>query len=418
MTSTLFVRRVSTSDLKPVFLLVLGATISVHCLAFYIMRGEASGGTYDFPTFYGAAQIIKDESGKGLYDEGTEKRAQEKFLPTGKPFFPFIHPAFEALIFVPFTGLSHQRAYLAWCAINCVILFVLPLLLMRYLNGLRAVLGSPLVVLAPLAFFPAFMTVLVGQDSILLLLVYALVFIALKRGREPAAGALLALGLFRFQLIIPFVPLFLTRRKWSALAGFAVAAGLLCLVSIVITGWQGTLDYVRLLAGAAHALPRGKNEALYVANPVASMASLRGFIQTQFQGWLPVAWMDASIAIVSLLFLAGALREAWKAERQENKNPDLLFALFLTVALLVSFHTFLYDLTLLLLPILLVLNDLIERPDFRRPRRLVLFAVILLLFFDPVYLLGLQFSQLSLLALPVAALAVLTLKEVSTCEAA
>ena len=54
-----------------------------------------------------------------------------------------------------------------------------------------------------------------------MLVIYTLVFIALKGKREFTAGGLLACGLFKFHLVVPFVIIFMIRRQWRFLTGFA-----------------------------------------------------------------------------------------------------------------------------------------------------------------------------------------------------
>jgi len=54
-------------------------------------------------------------------------------------------------------------------------------------------------------------------------------FHLLKNGRDFRAGAILGLGLFKFQFIVPFALIFLLRRRWKFMRGFvATAAGWVC----------------------------------------------------------------------------------------------------------------------------------------------------------------------------------------------
>ena len=80
-----------------------------------------------------------------------------------------------------------------------------------------------------------------------MLLIYTLVFVLLQSGAEFRAGCVLACGLFKFQLIVPFVLILLLRRRWAAARGFGVAGSLLILASIGVSGIQVLAAYPRFL---------------------------------------------------------------------------------------------------------------------------------------------------------------------------
>ena len=87
------------------------------------------------------------------------------------------------------------------------------------------------------------MALLPGQDSILLLFLYGLAFSALATGRAFVAGVFLALALFKFQLVLPFVLVLLLRRQWKAVWDLVLLAFVLLLVSAEVVGWNGVLAY-------------------------------------------------------------------------------------------------------------------------------------------------------------------------------
>ena len=100
---------------------------------------------------------------------------------------PFNHPAFEALLFVPFSLLSYRIAYVGWLLANLAMLAMLPGMLRSWMPVLRLA-PTWVWIAAELAFFPVFFALLQGQDAILLLFLYALALVALKRGRGRSPG--------------------------------------------------------------------------------------------------------------------------------------------------------------------------------------------------------------------------------------
>src|SRR5207247_2806967 len=99
---------------------------------------------------------------------------------------------------------SYAKAYWSWVVINLIILLAVPLLLFPYLPNLRPTFGIN-ILLSFFSFFPIFIAVYHGQDSLILLLMFACAFISLKRGWPFWAGLLLGLGLFRFRLVVQFM---------------------------------------------------------------------------------------------------------------------------------------------------------------------------------------------------------------------
>src|SRR5438445_5153591 len=82
-------------------------------------------------------------------------------------------------------------------------------------------------------FFPIFVTILQGQSDLVVLVPLAAAYAAWGRGRAGWAGIFSALALSKPQLLLLIPVLFLTRRAWRALAGFAGTVVGLGLVSIV-----------------------------------------------------------------------------------------------------------------------------------------------------------------------------------------
>ncbi len=86
-----------------------------------------------------------------------------------------------------------------------------------------------------------------GQTSVVLLLLFALTFVCVKRGQDFKAGVFLGLGLFKFALVLPFALIYCVRRKWRLMAGFSAAALLLGVLSLIAVGPAGVRSYIGLM---------------------------------------------------------------------------------------------------------------------------------------------------------------------------
>src|SRR5438128_7336325 len=82
-------------------------------------------------------------------------------------------------------------------------------------------------------FFPVFVTVLQGQSDLVVLVPLAAAYAAWARGRYGLAGALSALALAKPQLLLLIPILFLARRAWRALGGFAAVLTAPGVISVI-----------------------------------------------------------------------------------------------------------------------------------------------------------------------------------------
>ena len=135
-------------------------------------------------------------------------------------------------------------------------LIALPFLLRPHLPYLQNY-PWPLWVLASLAFFPVFFSLLQGQDSILLLFLYTLGFIDLASGNDARSGGWLALGLFKPHLVAPFVLFMFLCGRRKMLYGFLPVAAVLGLVSAAVVGWQGLSSYPQYVLHLEATMARG-----------------------------------------------------------------------------------------------------------------------------------------------------------------
>jgi hypothetical protein len=325
----------------------------------------------DFSVTYLGARIIYQGQGAKLYDLREQASLKSSLFARAEPLI-YEHPPFEAFFLAPLAGLPYRRAYLIWGLVNVLIWLVLPYVLRPYALVPRDALGY---LALWILFAPLGIALYQGQSSLLLLLLYALTFISLKRGHDFRAGLSLGLGLFKFQFVLPFALIFVFRRKWKLLEGFALTATLLGAVSLAAVGWQGLLSYVHLLLNIA-----GNPDNLSYG-AVTDMASLQGFVHAILGRRVGPAIVRLMVAAVSLFLV---LLIAWRW-RQENTEDffDIMFAVALVVSLVTGFHMFLHDMSPLILALLLVCAHF---PGRDRPGlRLALRTTLVLFWIPPLY---------------------------------
>jgi hypothetical protein len=137
-------------------------------------------------------------------------------------------------------------------------------------------------------------------------------------------------------------------------------------VSIAVIGWRGFLDYPGYVWRLEKIMGRG---SIVPDN----MPNLRGFFAIFFPDGHPLALTLTAAGSVLLLVLAIRLFRS----AQRAGNLELGFSVAVLVAILISYHSFIYDLGLLFLPVLLVSGD---EPGRKRWR---VFVPVLALLFTP-----------------------------------
>ena len=325
--------------------------IVLHALLFWAVRRQIVSGSSDFRIFYTAGLMVRRGLGRALYNEELQASIEREFafpaVQRGGPL-PYNHPPFEAIAYVPLTYPPYFAAYGIWFAINLLLLAGSIYHVRSYLPTLTADFRGVLF-FCPLAFFPVAYALLQGQDSILLLALYALAYVALRRGADLEAGLNLGLGLFKFHLVLPFAFMLLLRRRWRALAGISLVAAVEVIISWVLVGGNQLIYYPHF------AWQVNRQQAPGVIVP-ANMANLRGLMM----GWkamnLPSQWAEMMLAAVSLGFCIWASRKWRPSDLVPARSWDAGFSLCLVVTYLVGYHGYNQDMSFLLLPLLLALD--------------------------------------------------------------
>jgi len=371
-------------------LLIVGFGIGYVLFSFPSNRQDTHK-LLDFSEFYAAGQMVRHGAGNSLYD----LRVQAEFQLQVAPVHAFyLRPPFEALLFVPFTYLSYRAAYTAWVLLSFGLLAGVARLIQKNTNVLAAMLqytrGIPvdfgLLLVVFLTFAPIMDCFLIGQDSVLMLMIYTLVFLTLKRGRELEAGGTLACGLFKFHLVLPFAIIFAFRRRGSFLLGFAVIALLLVAISMLVSGPGVIVTYPKMFLNSQYRALMGFQPE-YAAN-------LHGLVYLIAPGRTPPALSAAVVAALSAFLL-------WVAARIWRDNEfGLSFSAAMIATLLTGFHLFVYDLSLLLLPVAIVCGELAKRKALLS--NLPINAALVLLFVPPVHHLLIIHHIYAFMCVPVA----------------
>jgi hypothetical protein len=289
-------------------LLVLTCTYAI--LFGSVFRRSAFGEPGGFPVFYTAGELARFDL-HGLYSQ----QLQNVFHPLNDGVGYFFHLPYETILLVPLSYLPQTLAFALWMLLNLACLLGVAMVLRRHF--------AEFAWLTPFAFGPTLSLLLNGQDLGILALLVAFAFDRFVEEKDLQAGAILALGLFKFPLIVPLVAI-LAFRYWRVLIGFIVVSVPLLLGSALVVGKKGMQDYLALTHGT------DAKEALGI------LINLRGMIGALF-GPHTVLVIVLSVALIGLSACIKAARIP-------------MFCIALVVTELVSWHAHLYDALILLIP--------------------------------------------------------------------
>jgi alpha-1,2-mannosyltransferase len=308
--------------------------------------GHFIGG--DFIQFYAAGNTIEREESAHLYDFDYQRKIQEELTGSSyaasDPHYYYINPPLFAVLFRPFSHLSFVSAFSLWSLLGLAGLWLAIRLL-----GIK----KPLIpFLWSLTWIPVFASIPFGQNGLLSLLLLSLTFRLRQENKSSLAGFIASFMLFKPQLILGIILLWILdlRREWKALSGFAIGSALFTGISFWLLP-QATSDYFSV---ARHILPNLtdiKGFPLWGMETIAVIWQL--LLPNKYQ-WAATAltWILKGLGVAGFCIL-------WRRHRE---NRWLQFVLAIVLTFMLTPHAMIYDVGLLLIPAILLWEGL---PDLR-----------------------------------------------------
>ena len=325
--------------------IVLGLLLSVLLVLLFSWIGNEvvfknRGVTSDFYFFWFGGRSLLEH--KYLYSAEATNEIQEFVfsgpLEPGEYSRPFPYPAFFALLFLPFGVFSYPAALSIWLSLQFPILFVALYLFKKFLNlelpnwelGLLFVAGS-------IGFFYAVISYTLGQLSILILFLFVTAFYFLQIGRPVWAGVILSLiavrpDMFLVGCIACGVIAWDSKKDLiTAAISTLVSFLVMNLLTIFLMGlWYA--DWLEILAYYSSHNPHTR--------------------------WpldiLPNAGTKISLVVILFAYLLWQARQSLIAPTQRNKISVL--SILIPVYMIVTTMTGSYHMTLLLIPLLILLQ--------------------------------------------------------------
>jgi len=327
--------------------LVLGAiALAAVAMAFVSPEAQSGDGRYggDFPSFYGAGNIVLEGDGSDLYDVETQIAAQAESFGDGDLLY-FAYPPHTAAVYAGIVWLPYGAAYavhsmLALAALIASIATLRPFVRGAFDGWTRLGVAS----VAAIASYPVLRSVLGGQNATFTLLGVAAVARFDHDERPVAAGIAAGMLLYKPQFGLLVIGVLILSRRWASVVS-SVAT------SFVLFGLGGLVvgaDWVSVWLDALSSF----GELNLIVNGTL-MISAWGWIQNL----IGVSWWSYLVAAgaafaVGIPMAYGLLRDRWSEIPWYALTP---------LVIIVAPSALYYDATLVLLPVAVLVGWVADR---------------------------------------------------------
>ena len=326
--------RFSKIGLLTALILIVGWLISIRGFTSYRDAFGTPIGP-DFLQFYTGAKLFAEGASHSLYDFKVQIEAQSEILNSRQDYLhPYIYPPLFAWVLHPLAAFDYRVAFGLWSILG---LFIL--------GGVGRWLRLSIVY--SLGWFPVFAALSYGQNSFLSLGIIALMgWMWIEKKYPLVAGLTAGFLLYKPQLFVALIPIFLILKEWRILLGMFLSGGIYLLFSYYLVPEQ-TIEYQRFVM---------ERIPLLVAAPgfpITQFFDTKGFFRLLFPQ-IGSGIQSALYILVMLFFLQ--LFWSWlKSIPEENKRLRMV-GLVLVIPW-TNPYFLVYDWTLLLIAYGLLKNQ-------------------------------------------------------------
>lgn len=275
----------------------------------------------DFLCWYIGAKLAWSGNFRHMYDPAAQWSVQQTVLP-GEPILSvFPRPPFFAALVAPLAALPYRAAFVVWLVFQAALLGICFYWAWKKFGDDALVWGA--------LSGPAFFGIASGQDTSLMLALALAGYVLAERGEDRRAGAVWALMLIKFNLVLALPLALLVARRWRMLQGFSFVAAGLAIFSALVLRVDGLRLYFQMLSSNAFPKLNPTPELMINLHSLAAHLGMNG----------PAFLVTATIVVLAVGWIAIRKAPLWR----------WLSATFVA-ALLAAPHVYAYNGALLLLP--------------------------------------------------------------------
>ena len=327
-----------------------GVVIILAVYFIYFVVINASRSTQGFASYYTASKLLSEgENVSRYYDDDWFSGNVKRFVPEVYEIYNVNMPT-TSLIILPLVTFDYSTARIIWTIFNFIILFAAVLFLIQKFNYKE--FWTPLILILFLSYQPLYANILFGQAYILILCLLILAWYAYVSGNEKLLGVAIGLIFILKSTSFIFWLFLLVQRRWRSLVWGLLTVSVVSLFSLPWIGFDAWQTYAGKITG-------------FVANPslsVTAYQTVHSFfyhITTFSKEWNPeplfnLPLLGNLLSIFSVLIITAV--SSFIAFKQ-NKS-EMAFSIFIIAGLIISPVSLDYHYTILLLPILILINNI------------------------------------------------------------
>jgi hypothetical protein len=310
----------------------------------------------DFTAFFTGWSMVRDGVRDGLYDFALQARYQQALIAPASfkdGLLPYVNPPHATLPFVWLAFVSLEQAYYLWAVVQFMLLGVVFWQVYRLTTAWTRY-DFLLFCSTIVAFLPLMHTLLRGTFSLLMLVALLGLYQGLMAQRPVSVGAWLAVATIKPQVVVVPITMLLASRRWTFLGATGLLIGLPVLGSVLFFGfacWQGFLQALRTVEGYY---------GIFGIVP-SSMYNFKGSLTLLLgdeRGSLISALSNAAYGCVIIVTIL-----LWRRPPEvATAQFQLRLALTLLLGLLFSPHLYSHDGLLFLVPLLITIDYLQQKP--------------------------------------------------------
>ena len=281
---------------------------------------------HDFVSFYVGSSLALEGRFAVLYDRDVQFGRQKEIAPTKDQLVPYVRPPFYLAVLAPLSLFSLHTSFWLWIVSHSLLLIACWLWASRRFGPDALIFGA--------LYLPTALGIASGQDCVVMLAVGIGFYHLADQQKDFPAGAVLALGLLKFHLLLLLPLAMILNKRWRMLAGYAVTGGLLAVSSIALIGFGGVKQYVNLL--------QAKDLNALLPSPEL-MINLNGLMANlRVESAFVLALLVVLVIGVVIIGVRGAPLWRW-------------LSIAVVSSLLITHHVYGYDAGIVLLPVWLAM---------------------------------------------------------------
>lgn len=324
--------------------LAIGA-VYIALFAVLFVTGRTRGA--DFTAFYTGWRIVLEGHGSQLYEPAVQAEVQRTILG-GQTFAaglnPFNNPPHMVLPYIALGLLPLDMAFLAWTAIQVLLLAGILAMLLRGVARYWTRVERFGLVAAFVAFPPLAIAFFQGAFALVLVAGVAGTLVAMDRGHDGRAGGLLALASVKPQGMFGMAIAVLLSRRPAALAALAGWSLALVVIATAVLGPGIWASYVGFLGTYTSSFDRLSVDPAVMWNLRGTLALLLGRDNAALVNGL--AYVGFAVGVVAIAWVWG---RGWPRRDDPVRvggDTALRVALTIVLTLLLSPHLNPHDDTL------------------------------------------------------------------------